>query len=158
MSKGKFGSSVRVGAEEVVPGDVPTKAPVEKKPELSELDQEKFNSIDWTSLEAELSDIVGTSVQLTPELTDRRGDPRIEVASQDMLPEAGVFKGALQELIIKHFNSDMIKDKNKYWMTLVLDYQHIGGGHNAADLVTAVYDFNTGQWSFRRPEKFVSRF
>lgn len=146
--------------EEVVP-DAHLVTEEDDEPELeaepepeAELESEaepEMPKVDFGPLEAEVEKLIGVPVKLTSEVRSGRHEKSYLIfSSGDLIEHAGIFKAALKEVFVQNFSGGEVDEDGVIWWTVVLDYNHRGGGHNAAEILRDVwYDTKNDKWTFR---------
>jgi hypothetical protein len=106
---------------------------------------------DMYKVAEEVSGIKGLKFTKTME-NNYQGQPYSKYQSNDIKDQSGVFSAVLKEARIETFNSSFSIDENtgepRYWGSLVLRYEHKGGGSNGMDLLNIEYNRKEG-WKMR---------
>ena len=114
-----------------------------------ERDFEILKAIDYSPLENKLSEVVGSSIKLTANVKQYRGErPRLEFESQDIRDFCGVFGIVLKDCVLSTFGTGFFKDSDDIWGRIDLRYSHKEGGSNGMELLRYQYSEDNG-WQIR---------
>jgi len=110
------------------------------------LNQKTIDSVDITDLETKVMGIVGTEVKFKKSLSNKGN---LELESQDLVNKAGVMSPVFKTLKIETFNTEYSAKEDVIWITLDFRFELKNGGSNGVHLLTAWYNFDTNDWTFR---------
>jgi hypothetical protein len=71
---------------------------------------EKFKSIDWAPLEAQLSKFIGININITKK--DLYNNKYIHATSENLISKTGIFKSLLKTAIIEGTSNSLNTDSN----------------------------------------------
>jgi hypothetical protein len=135
-----------------------------KRPQLREVEgelsiEELMSKFNVEPLAKKIEELLGVDVDLKWEIEEHpRAGLRLKLSSRELIDDAGVFRAALKSVHLGEFNSKIsTKDgQTTSWSTIYLQYEHLEGGSNGAEVLSASFNFNSGVWKFRTPDGKVS--
>lgn len=101
--------------------------------------------MDWKGLVDRIRTEIGYEVKsLNPELVNNE---RITFESENIVDQAGVMKSVLKKLTVKNFNSQLSRDKKRYWLVVDFRYESYSGS-NGLNIFEAYWDIEKKEWEF----------
>ena len=123
------------------------------KIEVTEL-QAKIDAIEnasgkgsfFTPLEEEVSKRIKTDVTF-PSIEFQKTCVRL--TSLNIVEKAGIMASVFSELHVITFGSDYNSENGTLWLSINFSWEMKNGGSNGTAILSAWYDFNDNEWSFR---------
>jgi hypothetical protein len=116
----------------------------------TEANDQLLESIDWTGMEKEVSERLGTPVKLKTKMEKGRNGGYVDVESEELIKKAGIFQSVFNSVTINATNYGLSDDKDFYSVILSLRWSHKEGGTNGTTLVHGNYVFKDKAWKFRK--------
>lgn len=108
--------------------------------------------IDFTPLEAKISELLGVSIAFTTKevVGGSRGSIKINLETDNIVDQAGLFTAVFSDVRVSNFGGEITGDGKSLWLPMDVAWKQKSMGSNGTNLVTAWYMFETGEWNFRQ--------